>query len=103
MASIITANRPKSKPAEGTFRRAFRSPGQQRQVPVRDEVGHAVDDRDLIHAVLTGVPGGGVAVIAEVQQVDFFEVQGQEGGQGVGVGVPDQQQLPGSLWVLDDA
>ena len=50
------------------------------------------------------IVGDGELVVAQIQQVDLREVGGEEGHQGVGVGVPYQQDLPPlGLGILDDA
>ena len=58
---------------------------------------------DLVNAVFLGVGRGGAPVVPQVQQVDLLKVPGQEGCQGIGVGVPDQQNPPCPLLIADDA
>ena len=68
--------------------------GQQDQITVRDEILCAVQDTDVIDAILLRVLCGGGTVIPQVQQVDLGKPLGQEGRQRVGIGIPDQQKLP---------
>ena len=82
----------------------LRSQGQLEQVVVGGKVGHGVQHQHLVNSVFRHVLFQGGVVIAQVEQVDLLELLRQEGGQGVGVGVPDHQQLPVCrVRVFDDA
>ena len=63
-------------------------------VRVADEVVHAVQIQDLIHAMLGDEFRQVVPVIAQVHQIDALVVGRQEGAEAVGVGVPDDQDAP---------
>ena len=77
---------------------------QLEQVHVGGEIGHGVEHQHLVNTVVRHILLDGHIVVAQVKQMDLLELLGQEGGQGIGIGIPDDQQLPvRRVGVLDDA
>ena len=73
------------------------SAGQHELILIGDIVGDAVQHRHRVDAVVLDIALDAAQVIPGVKQVDLGEALSQEGGQTVGVGVPDQQQLGASV------
>ena len=75
-----------------------------KQVSVGIEVICRVEHQHLADAVVLHVSRQRGVVVPQVEPVHLPELLRQEGGQGVGVGVPDHQQLWAlSVRVLDHA
>ena len=85
------------------MRRIFRLSAQREDVLSLHKVGKRVKDNHLIDIVLLDILRDRSQVIAHIKQVHFREALTQEGGQGIGVGVADDQHLGGiGLLGLDD-
>ena len=80
-------------------------PGQHEQIGVGDKVGEGVEGQHRVDVVLGHIVLHTVQVVPGIKQVDLREPLSEEGGQGVGVGVPDDQHLGavGGLVAFDDA
>ena len=77
---------------------------QREQIRSRDEVGEGVEHHHRVDVVLFHIGLDAGQVIAQVEQVNFGKALREEGGQAVGLGVPDQEHLGGVLLLgLDDA
>ena len=67
---------------------------QEEEVAVGSEVAEAVEHQHPVDAVLPDIVLEAGPVVAQVDEVDLREALRQEGRQAVGVGIPDQEQLP---------
>ena len=69
------------------------SPAQIKQIPVGDEICRAVKHCGSFDAVLRHIFRHGSVVVPQVDEVHLREPLGQKRRQGVGIGIPNQQNL----------
>ena len=79
----------------------FQGSLQQHQIGIRQEIGAAVADQDVVEALRLHQAGNALAVVAQVHQHHLAVALGKETAQAVGVGVPDHKDLAGLAGVGD--
>lgn len=77
---------------------------QNKKILVGGKIGERVEHKHRVNAVVCYIVLHAAQIVPGIKEVNLRKSLRQEGSQGVGVGIPDDQHLGAiHLWVLDDA